>query len=212
MRAVERVADLDGDRERLLDRELGCPLQPLLERLAFEVFEHQIVEVAVAADVVDGADVGIVQRGNRPRFLLEALPRLGIGRQRSGKHLDGDDPIEPRVAGAVDFAHTARANRRHDFVRPNPRAGLERHATRIVPAMSCLVLVRGTGGRMRLLGRGFDRTRIPTTKGQHMKKILAALLTTTLLSTSSLIAADEGAAAAAPPQTLRASIDRAAAS
>ena len=107
-------------------------VQPVRERLAFEILEHQVVELAVAADVVDGADVRIVQRGNRARFLLEALPRFRIRRERAGEHLDGDRAIEPRVARAVDLAHAARANRGDDFVGTKTRARLERHGAGIL--------------------------------------------------------------------------------
>ena len=78
VRAVERVADLDRNRERVIDRKPGDRAQPVRERLAFEILENQVVELSVAADVVDGTDVRIVQRGNRARFLLEALPRFRI--------------------------------------------------------------------------------------------------------------------------------------
>ena len=127
VRAVERVADLDRNRERFIDRKPRRSAQPVRERLAFEILEHQVVELAVAADVVDGADVRIVQRGNRARFLLEALPRFRIGRERAGEHLDGDRAIEPGVARAVDLAHAARAERGDDFVRTETRACFERH-------------------------------------------------------------------------------------
>src|SRR5438128_8416207 len=90
VRAVERVADLDSNRERFIDRKPRRSAQPVRERLAFEILENQVVELSVAADVVEGTDVRIVQRGNRARFVLEALPRFLISRQRAGEHLDGD--------------------------------------------------------------------------------------------------------------------------
>ena len=127
MRAVERVADLDGNARARHRRKPGRSAQPIRERLAFEILENQIVELAVAADVVDRADVGIVQRGNRARFVLEALPRFRIGRERAGEHLDGHGAIEPRVARAVDLAHAARAKRGDDFVGTETRACFERH-------------------------------------------------------------------------------------
>ena len=79
------------------------------------------------ADVVDGADVRIVQRGDGARFLLEALPRFRIGRERAREHLDGNRAIEPRVARAIDLAHAAGADRGDDLVRTKACAGLERH-------------------------------------------------------------------------------------
>ena len=96
-----------------------------VERLPFEKLEDQIVELAVAADVMDGADVRIVQRRDDAGFLLEALARFRIGRQRAGQDLDGDRAIEPGVTGAVDLAHAARADRRDDLVGAQPGPCLE---------------------------------------------------------------------------------------
>ena len=77
VRAVERVADLDRDGERVVDWKPRRPLEPVGKGLALEVLEHQVVELPVAADVVDGADVRIVQRGNRrapPARSAAAIP------------------------------------------------------------------------------------------------------------------------------------------
>jgi hypothetical protein len=40
----------------------------------------------------------------------------GVGRGRSAKDFDGDIAAESRIAGAIDFAHPAGAERRDDFV------------------------------------------------------------------------------------------------
>ena len=125
VRAVERVADLDRQRERFIDLKPRRSAQPVRKRLPFEMLEHQVVELAVAADVVDGTDVRIVQRGNRARFLLEALPRFRIRGERAGQHLDRDRAIEPDVARAVDLAHPSSTKRSDDFVRPEAFAGFE---------------------------------------------------------------------------------------
>jgi hypothetical protein len=138
--AVERVADLDRDRQRFSHWNHRRSTQPIRERLAFEILEHQVVEVSVAADVVNGTDVRIVQRGNDPRFVLEALPRFRIGRERAGEHLDGNRAIETGVTRAIDLAHAARAKRGDDFVRTKTRACFERHADACI-----LAATRGTG-------------------------------------------------------------------
>ena len=57
----------------------------------------------------------MVQRGGRARFLLEARDTLGrghVGRQ----DLDRDRTMQPRVLGAVDFAHAAGAEERLEHV------------------------------------------------------------------------------------------------
>jgi hypothetical protein len=117
MGMVERVADLDRDRERFVDWQCRRALESIGQGFAFEVFEDEVVTVAVTTDIVDGADVRIVERRNRARFVFEALSRLGIVGQRPNQHFDRDRPVEPRVARAVDLPHPARAKRRQNLVR-----------------------------------------------------------------------------------------------
>ncbi len=49
-------------------------------------------------------------------FAIEPVPELRVAGQRRRKDLDRDCALEPRVAGFVDLAHAARAERGHDFV------------------------------------------------------------------------------------------------
>ena len=130
VRTIERTGDLRRNRQCFIDREPRGSQQAIGEGFAFEILEHQVVEIAVAANVVDGTDVGIVQRGNRARLLLETASRLRIGGECAGEHFDGNRPIEPSVTRAVDLAHATRTNRGDDFIRAKTCAGLERHAKR----------------------------------------------------------------------------------
>ena len=58
--------------------------QPLLERFALEeLHDDERLVFRRFADVVDGADVRMVQRGDRPRFTLKPLAcELGAGEAR----------------------------------------------------------------------------------------------------------------------------------
>ena len=69
----------------------------------------------------------MLERGNRAGLALEPRAPLRIGRHVGRQHFDGDRAIEPRVAGRVDFAHPARAERREDLVGAEARAGGESH-------------------------------------------------------------------------------------
>ena len=60
---------------------------------------------------------GVGQLRDRARFAIEPFAEQGIGGERGGEDLDGDGPVEPRVAGSIDLAHAARADRRDDLVR-----------------------------------------------------------------------------------------------
>ena len=63
---------------------------------------------------------------NRARLALEPLANLRIGGQRLRQDLDGDDAIEPGVAGLVDLAHTAGPEGGENLVRAEAVAGLQR--------------------------------------------------------------------------------------
>ena len=78
-------------------------------------------------DVIDGEDVGVVQRGGRPRLLLEAPQPVGVGTQPGRQDFDRDVATEPRVARPIDLPHPARANERDDLVGAESNAGREGH-------------------------------------------------------------------------------------
>jgi len=75
----------------------------------------------VRPDVVELADIGMIQRGDGAGFPLEALAEILV------RNLDGDGAIEARVARTIHLAHTARAHGRGDLIRPQPSSGSQRH-------------------------------------------------------------------------------------
>ena len=85
--------------------------QPCRHRFALHQFHHQVVR----ANVVERADVGVVQRGNRARLALETGAELLV----SG--LDGDGAAQSRVDRPKDFAHAAFAELAFDAVRPQAK-------------------------------------------------------------------------------------------
>lgn len=69
------------------------------------------------ADVMNGENVGMVQRRGRPRFLIEPLHAVTVGRKHGRQDLDGDVTPQPRVAGPVDLTHPAGADQSGDLIR-----------------------------------------------------------------------------------------------
>ena len=67
------------------------------------------------ADVVERADVRMIELRDRARFAIEPLAELRIGGEQVRQDLDRDDAIEAGIAGFVDLAHAARAERRRGF-------------------------------------------------------------------------------------------------
>ena len=116
-----------GNLQRLVERERPF-LEARGERLALEMRHDQIVRAVGFADVVDAADVRMVQRGDRPRLALEPGAQIGIAGDSLGRTLIATVRSRRVSRALIDFAHPARAERAEDFVRTEPGAGVEGHA------------------------------------------------------------------------------------
>ena len=116
VRRGDATRDLDDDVEGLVNRRRPAG-DPLLERLAF-VIGHGQEHAAVGAlvDLVDRADVRMIERRNRACFDQQALLGLLVLEQRQRQELQGDGAFEARVFGLVDLAHPSRAEEGQDAV------------------------------------------------------------------------------------------------
>ena len=119
--ASSAVAICTARRSHFLDAERT------VQRGALHVLEHQIA----GADIMDLADVRMIQRRNRPRLLLEAADAIRVGGKRLGEDLDRHVTTKTRVARAIHLAHAAGADQRDDFIRANLRAQREWHDRRM---------------------------------------------------------------------------------
>ena len=72
MGVIEGAGDLNRRREPLLKRHMASR-QAGGQRLAFQVFHDEKVGSILMSDVVQGADVRMIQRRDRARLALEAL-------------------------------------------------------------------------------------------------------------------------------------------
>ena len=77
-------------------------LLPVAESAAAGCQVREGAEVALLADVVQRADMRMVERRGRLGLALKALERRRILQQLRGKELDRHLPAEPRVLRAVD--------------------------------------------------------------------------------------------------------------
>ena len=93
VRGVERVGDFDGQAEQDVhfQRTAG---DAVLEGHAIQILHGDEGLAVLLADVVDGADVGMIERGSGPGFAPKALqgladpgrrPRAEISGRRSGR-------------------------------------------------------------------------------------------------------------------------------
>ena len=114
--AGEAGGDLGGDVHGLGDRQ-GAAVQPVAQRLPL-VEGHGDEQRAVLglADLVDGADVGVVDLRGGPRLAQEPPLLLLGGAALAGEELQGHQAVELQVAGLVDHAHAAAAEALQDLV------------------------------------------------------------------------------------------------
>ena len=101
----------------------------VLQRHAVQILHDDERLPVLLADVVDGADVGMVQGGCGACFPPKARERLRVLGQFFGKKLQGDEAVQPRVLGLIDHAHPAAAQLLDDAV---VRDGLADHWPRIL--------------------------------------------------------------------------------
>jgi len=91
-----------------------------------KLHDHKSAPI-VFADVVNGANIGMVQDRRGPSFAAKALQRRGIVSYAIGQKFDGDKPAEASVLCLIDHAHATRTQRALDFVGTKFRARGEVH-------------------------------------------------------------------------------------
>src|SRR3954471_17255727 len=116
MRCVESRCNFDSDSKSIGNWERAA-LQPRRERLALEKLHHEEIGAVVMTDIVQRADVRVIQRRNGPRLANEALRRRLAGPGVRSEHLDGDRSLQPCVAGPVDIPHPPGTDSRLEEVR-----------------------------------------------------------------------------------------------
>ena len=127
MRRLEGVGDLTRDDEGVVERD-GAACDAIGQVVALDQLHRQRVHWPGAFDAVDLRDVRMVERCQRLRLPLEAREALAVCRKQRRQDLERNVAIEARVAGAVDLAHAAGAERAENFVRSE--TGAHRHGHR----------------------------------------------------------------------------------
>ncbi len=106
VRRFQRVRDLDGQLEQHIHRESLLP-DPQLERLPFEQLHGDEIAAIGLPDLVDGADIRMVQSRRRAGFTLKALQRRSVFFQFSRQEFQGYVPAKIHVFGFIHHAHAA---------------------------------------------------------------------------------------------------------
>ncbi len=88
----ERVGDLQSQIEKRVERQRPSA-NPGMQRLAFQQLHGNEILSVLLSDVINGADVRMVQSGSSLSFALEAGKSLGISGQFIGKKLQGHKTV-----------------------------------------------------------------------------------------------------------------------
>jgi hypothetical protein len=116
MCGAKRLQHLPGDLDAALyGRSM---LEPIAQGFAFHQFGHHIARARrQGSHIVERADMGVIQRGDRAGLALESFAELLRG------EFYGYDAVQAGVQTAVDLSHTARAQQADNLVRAKPGAG-----------------------------------------------------------------------------------------
>jgi hypothetical protein len=116
-RFIERIGNLRTELQDLLKRQRTL-LKALEESLAFDTLHDEKVHTVLLANVVERANVRMVETGDGFGFALEALLTYGIGRKMWRKNLDRYNALQPRIPCAIHLTHPARTDRLQDLIGP----------------------------------------------------------------------------------------------
>jgi hypothetical protein len=125
MSGIERVGDVHGEFEQCVEIERAAG-DSVLERFAFEALHGDEGFAVFLADVVDGANIGVIEGGGGLGFALEPGEGLGIFGDGVWEEFQSDEAAQARVFAFVDDAHSAAAEFLEDAVMGDCLAGFDR--------------------------------------------------------------------------------------
>ncbi|HUI77606.1 MAG TPA: hypothetical protein VLY24_06805 [Bryobacteraceae bacterium] len=140
---IERVGDFDGQGKKFVEFH-RLAADAVLQGHAIEVLHGDEGPAFMFANVVNGADVGVVQGGSGLSFALKPGQRIAIAGDLFGQELQGHEAAQAGVFGFVDNAHSAAAQLFNDAV---VRNCLTDHEERKLVASHSRDAGRGSQGR-----------------------------------------------------------------
>ena len=145
VRCIEGVGDFDCHREQHF-RFQGAARDAMLQGHSVQKLHGDERMALVLADVMNRANVRVIQGGGSLRFALETSQSLRVFGHFVGQKFQGDEAVQAGVFGFIDHSHAAAAELLDD---PIMRDGLAEQWKSLQPRASML-------GR---LARGSQRNR-----------------------------------------------------
>ncbi len=112
---LQRLRRLYADVRHFVGRQ-RVRSDPLGQTLAVDILHDDEDALVFFADLVDGADVGMVECRGGLGLIDQPLPGLIAVRAPLGQHLDGNFAVERGVFREKDLTHPARAELPDDSV------------------------------------------------------------------------------------------------
>ena len=124
---IEPIGNLNGDIEEPVKFK-GLTADEVLERNAVEKFHDDVRFAVLLTNVMNGADVGMVEGGGGLRFPFEARKRLGVFGHVVGQEFERDAAMQAGVVRFINNPHTTAAESFDDPVMGN---GLPNESVRV---------------------------------------------------------------------------------
>ncbi len=102
----QSVRNLDAQIEHQADVDRSAA-DAMFQRLAFQQFHGDERLPVRLADIVDGADVRVIESGRSAGFSLKAVQRLTVPGHFGWEEFEGDVAAEAGILGFVDHTHSA---------------------------------------------------------------------------------------------------------
>ena len=115
MRVVNRLGDHHDVARRLL-RGQWPVAHELGQVLALDVIHREEMVPVMHADLMDGDDIGMLERRRRRRFHPKTTDELARGKLAANDQLQRHLPSEAALTRAIDDAHSAPGNFIEQFV------------------------------------------------------------------------------------------------
>ena len=122
VRGGKTLCDLEGVVDRVLARK-RARVETVPERPAVEKLHHHVRGAAVISEIVNGQNIRMGERRDRPGLPFESLPEVRRRSEMFGQDLDRHFAAQARVLRPVHLSHPSRADGSKDFVGTEARAG-----------------------------------------------------------------------------------------
>lgn len=101
------IADFNGNADSCVNGDVRVVLDILLQGLPFHIFHDDIVDIAVAAHVVDTHNIWMGQFARGLGFMAEADDEIVVLRKTAVQNFDCHNPVKKDIPGLVYISHSA---------------------------------------------------------------------------------------------------------